>query len=107
MESLSIVPLTGVTLGGHLLSVNRAVIRHRDERALVYYFFKQRQRILTDGYAANWFLFWDAIVRGRTDGALVRLMTTVRDGETVDVADGRLAAFAGTLSPQLGRFLPD
>ena len=56
-----------------LLRVNRAVIRLGESRLLVYYFFKQRKRVLTNEYMVKWFLMWDAIARNRTDGALVRL----------------------------------
>ena len=89
------------------MRVNRAVIRQRDRRALVYYFFKQRQRIVTDGYAANWFLFWDALTQNRTDGGLVRFMTPLGVDESEDDADRRLTTFARITAARLGPFLPD
>jgi hypothetical protein len=48
------------------------VIALGSERQLVYYWFQQRGRIITNEYLAKWFLFWDSLTRNRSDGALVR-----------------------------------
>ena len=48
---------------------------------MVYYWFPQRGRILTNAYELKLYAFWDALTRQRTDGALVRLITPVYEGE--------------------------
>jgi len=63
--------------GGRPLRVNRALIQKGEEKQLVYYWFQQRGRMLTNEYMVKWYLFWDALTRNRTDGALVRLITPV------------------------------
>ncbi|MCG3203036.1 MAG: hypothetical protein NFCOHLIN_02953 [Gammaproteobacteria bacterium] len=97
----------GVTVSGQPLRVNRTLITYGDQKQLVYYWFSQRGRVLTNEYLVKWFLFWDALTRNRSDGSLVRLITPVREGEDVAKADERLVDFAKVLAPELGRYVPD
>jgi exosortase D (VPLPA-CTERM-specific) len=89
------------------LVVNRTVIQKGEFRQLVYYWFQQRGRNLTNEYLVKWFIFWDALTMNRTDGALVRLTTMVRPDEDLSDADRRLVKFAGSALPHLPRFIPD
>jgi len=91
---------------GQPLRANRALISRQGQRQLVYYWFAQRGRVLTNEYAVKWFLFVDAVGRNRSDGALVRLTVLVRDGETLDAVDARLRALAGKLAPALEAYIP-
>ena len=86
--------------------VNRVEIQKGDDRQLVYYWFQQRGRDITNEYLVKLYLFWDALTRHRTDGALVRLTTVLRPGESWSQADGRLQDFAASLGGPLGRFVP-
>lgn len=86
--------------------VNRVVIRKGTARALVYYYFDQRGRMLTEEYQAKWFILVDAIARNRTDGALVRFVTDMPPDAPPGAADDRLAAFANLVIPQLPAFVP-
>lgn len=99
-------PVTGVSLGGTRLIVNRALIEYGDQRELVYYWFMQRGRVVTNEYLVKWYLLVDALTRRRTDGALVRLIvpapTTMAAGE----ADQRLQRFAAAVAPRLARYVP-
>lgn len=89
------------------LHVNRAVIERGGYRQLVYYWFKQRDRILTHEFSVKGFIFWDVLTRRRSDGALVRLVTPVAEGEDLARADHRLASFAQALTPELAGYVPD
>ena len=89
------------------LQVNRAVIELGTQRQLVYYWFKQRDRELTNEYMVKWYIFVDALLRQRTDGALVRVITALQPGEDIAVADRRLGEFANAARVELGPFLPD
>lgn len=93
--------------GGHSLSVNRAVIEHGSERQIVYYWFQERGRTLTNEYLVKWFIFWDALTRNRTDGALVRLTAEIDTGADPAVAERELTQFAQAMTPTLGGFIPD
>ena len=99
--------IDGVTLNGHALQVNRTVIQMGEHRQLVYYWFQQRGRNLTNEYLVKWFLFWDALTRNRTDGALIRLTTQVGPTETINDADHRLTDFVKTVNPYLRNHIPE
>jgi exosortase D (VPLPA-CTERM-specific) len=98
------IPAEGRARG---LRVNRALIELGNDRQLVYYWFKQRDRVLTNEYVVKWYIFVDALTRQRTDGALVRLITPLRPGEDADAGDARLQVFARVAEPELRSFLPD
>ena len=89
------------------LHVNRALIQKDDQKQIVLYWFKQRDRILSNEYLVKLYLFWDALSRGRTDGALVRIASLVGPGETEDIVDQRLLRFVATIDPELARYVPD
>jgi exosortase D (VPLPA-CTERM-specific) len=97
----------GVRLGTTLLRVNRAVIAHGSERQLVYYWFQQRGRVVTNEYAVKWYILVDALRRNRTDGAMVRVITPLRPGEAESAADARLQAFLKAAAQPLAAYLPD
>jgi exosortase D (VPLPA-CTERM-specific) len=86
-------------------TVNRAVIEHGADQYLMYYWFQQRGRVLTNEYAVKWYIFWDALTRNRTDGAMVRLITPLPPGGEA-AADRDLSEFAGLLDGQLSRYVP-
>ena len=89
------------------MRVNRALIQKGDNRQLVYYWFQQRGRVVTNEYLVKWYLFWDALTRNRTDGALVRLVTSVDPRGNLDEADRQLSTFAATIADPLKDYIPD
>jgi len=97
----------GILRNGRPLRVNRTVIELGDQRELVYYWFDQRGRIITNEFVVKWYLFWDALTRHRTDGALVRLIVPLAPGADVTAADRTLTEFAASVVPQLGRYIPN
>ena len=88
------------------IRVNRTLIQKGDDRQLVYYWFDQRGRILTNELEVKWFILRDAISRRRTDGALMRLVTAVAPNEDIGTADQRLADFLSSISPLLPEYVP-
>jgi EpsI family protein len=86
--------------------VNRTIIRLGEQRQLVYYWFEQRGRNITNEYLAKWYLFQDGLTLRRSDGALVRLVTPLPSEGSVEAADQRLQAFLRTFYNELPRFLP-
>jgi exosortase D (VPLPA-CTERM-specific) len=88
------------------IAVNRAVIQKGHDRQLVYYWFEQRGRRLTSDYAAKFYTVWDSVVRGRSDGALVRVVTPVGSGENERIADQRLRRFIKPVVARLPTFVP-
>jgi exosortase D (VPLPA-CTERM-specific) len=97
---------TGVRApSGEMLRVNRAIIQKGTDRQLVYYWFQQQGRSVTSDYAAKMFTLVDAVTRGRTDGALVRLVTPI-EGNAVEAADQRLQGFLQLTLPKLPAYIP-
>jgi len=110
MQSLTQVPLDTVVVAsanGDGLSANRAVIQKGQHRQLVYYWFEQRGRRLTNEYLVKWYLFVDSLLQKRSDGALVRMVVPVPDGVPVDQADAQLQQFLRDFYPILTRYVPD
>ena len=99
--------IEGVRINGHALTVNRTEIHYGEQKQLVYYWFQQRDRVITNEYLVKWYLFWDALTRNRTDGALVRLSARLRPGENIQDLDHRLADFAKGVSGLLTRYVPN
>ena len=99
--------IEGASINGRPLTVNRAVIRKGESAQLVYYWFQQRGRVMTNEYLVKWYLFQDALNRQRTDGALVRLTTDVPPGSDAVEADRRLAELARLVAPEMERFIPN
>lgn len=91
---------------GGSLFVNRVVIAKGTLQQVVYYWFQQRGRLLTNEYAVKWMIFWDALTQNRTDGAMVRLVTAVVPGESPDAAEDRLAEFVRAVYDQVDDFVP-
>jgi EpsI family protein len=77
-----------------------------EERQVVYYWFEQRGRSLTNEYLVKWYMFWDALRINRTDGALVRITTQVRDVADIPLADKQLADFARDMYPKINYYIP-
>jgi exosortase D (VPLPA-CTERM-specific) len=88
------------------MTVSRAYMTKGDAQQLVYYWFPQRDRILTNLYQLKIYAFWDALTRQRTDGSLVRLITPIYKKENIKGAEERLKAFIREILPVLNEYLP-
>jgi exosortase D (VPLPA-CTERM-specific) len=100
------VVLPGAANSATTLQMNRALIARGRERQLVYYWFQQRGRNVTNEYLVKWYLLWDLLTRRRSDGALVRLTLRLPDGQPAEAADRQLQAFASEVAPVLEPYLP-
>ena len=107
ISSLSQHTVAGVVINGQPLRVNRVEIRKGAYRQLVYYWFQQRGRVITNEYLLKWYLFQDSITLGRTDGSLVRLTTPVPEGADIKEAETRLEDFARLSAGQLKAYIPN
>jgi len=91
---------------GQEARVNKAIMAKGDTRQLVYFWFPQRGRILTSLYQVKLYAFWDALISQRTDGALVRIITPLSEGEDAEEAEERLISFVRLITPVLEQYLP-
>jgi len=90
---------------GGTMRVRRAYTQKGVHRQLSYYWFPQRGRILTNAYQLKIYNFWDALTKHRTDGALVRVITPVYEGEAPQKAEERLQGFVREIVPILNQYL--
>lgn len=87
--------------------MNRAIIQKGQTRMMVYYWFEQKGRKVAWDFAAKFWLMYDGIRTGRTDGALVRLTTPILPDETDAQAEARLSEMLREMIDPLPRFIPD
>jgi EpsI family protein len=90
--------------GEYQIVVNEYVIQQSQDRQLVFYWYQGRGRVIASEYVGKFWMMADAISRNRTDGALVRLITPMVDGEAK--ARARLVGFAQILFPNLDSLIP-
>lgn len=86
--------------------LNRAVIQKGESKQLIYYWFEQRGKRMTNDVAVKLMVIWDGLVLGRTDGALVRFVTPIQPRESEEQADARLQSFMQDALQKLPRFVP-
>jgi len=65
---------TKVPFGDRAERINKFTIQNGDARALVLYWYQTKDRIIANEYEGKGFLLWDAMTKGRTDGAVVRII---------------------------------
>jgi len=87
--------------------VNRSVIKKGEQTQLVYYWFQERGRIIANEYIKKWYLFIDALFENRTDGSLIRVVTSVAPNETLAEADARILEFMAIAKPELKQYILD
>ena len=90
---------------GQKIVVNEYVIQKDQDKELVFYWYQGRGRVIASEYAGKFWMVADAIRRNRTDGALVRVITPMNDGE--DKAHARLVTFSEILFPNLDHLIPN
>lgn len=89
------------------ITVNHVVMQKGEERLVALYWYHERGRVIASEYTSRVYMMLDAARYGRTDGALIRVVTPVDTaGNATDEAGKRLAAFVQTIFPLLGGYLP-
>ena len=99
--------LIPVGANGSPIPINRGVITLGDQKAIVYYWYQERGRLMTNDNVVKWYLFWDGLTHHRTDGALVRLVAALPAGATEAGVDARLQRFASLAVLELSGYVPD
>lgn len=69
-----------VETGGARVTINRAVIQKPGSRALVYYWYQSRNRVVASEYQSKYFLVWDGLVHSNPGGSIVRVMLPEHPG---------------------------
>ncbi|MBL8169634.1 MAG: EpsI family protein [Acidobacteria bacterium] len=108
------MPGSGWTMSGHRLhrlgnaALNEYLIEKDGARMLAFYWYHGRGRAVASEYWARWRTIEDAALRGRTDGALIRVVVPMAKGDDADVV-ARAAGldFVQRVLPSLSSFIPD
>ena len=73
----------------------------------VLYWYQMHGRSIAGDYAAKLYTLADSIRYGRTDAALIRIITPVVPGEERQEARSRVVGFAEQIAPQLPEYVPN
>ena len=84
--------------------VTRMLISKGESKQLIYYWFHQRGRNLSNEFPMKFALLYDAIKMNRTDGAIVRFSTAIRKSD--DDSDRILIDFIRLNYPKFPAFIP-
>jgi EpsI family protein len=88
------------------LKVNQYIIQKDLDRELVLYWYQSQGRVIASEYSAKFYLIWDALSKKRTDGALVRVIAPIRNGDEA-AARSEAESFVQTTFPPLTDYIPN
>lgn len=93
--------VTIATTDGRSFQANRYTIENGPYREVMIYWYQGRGRAVASEYTDKLNTIWDSVTRSRTDGALVRVMTSVGGDEaaSIQAAKDLSASLAAALSP--------
>jgi EpsI family protein len=100
----ALVRLAG--FGGRSLTVNRYVIAKGLDRDLVLYWYQAHGLVVASEYWAKFYLVADSIRMNRSDGALVRIITPVSQGDSFTATQQRAIEFTLQLIPLVEKYVP-
>jgi EpsI family protein len=84
---------------------NRFVVARGDEKSVVLYWYQSHGRIISDEFAAKFWLIADSIRYHRSDSALVKIVVPVRGGD-VEGATKTATDFVQAVYPAVAKQLP-
>ena len=87
--------------------VGEYTIGNGSSKDVVIYWYEAHGRSVASEYSAKFYLVADAIRMNRSDGALVRVITSIAPDEDTGRAKLRAESFAAQVAPMLPRFIPN
>ena len=94
-------------VNGKNFKVGEYLISNGESKQFVIYWYQAHGRSVPNEYVAKLYMVTDAIRTNRTDGAIVRVITPVQSGETLETAEDRAIQFTRQIAPHLPRFIPN
>lgn len=90
------------------IEVNRVIIQKGEQRQLVLYWYQGRGRVVASEYWSKIHLVADSIQQGRSDAALIRIVTPMQSAEpsAIEAAERQATQFAQAIFPILSRYIP-
>lgn len=93
--------------GGKTYRVGDYIISNGRDKQEVLYWYQSHGRSIASDYQAKLLMLTDAIRYGRTDAALVRVITAVGGNEDPEAAHARVIDFAKSVTPLLPAYVPN
>ena len=88
------------------ITVNRYIVGKGAERMVVVYWYQAHGRVTASDYWARGFLIADSIALNRSDGGLVRILSSYDAPGGYSDADARVIEFARRILPLLDAYIP-
>lgn len=93
------------TASGKTFTANRYIIQNGDYREVLIYWYQGRGRAVADEYADKIYTVLDGVLRRRSDGAMIRVMTPV-GGDAAEALE-RAVDVSARVAENLAGFVPD
>ncbi len=87
------------------ITVNRYLMENGGTRELFLFWYQGRGRQTTSEYAAKLYLIWDSLTKHRTDGALIRVNSSVTSSP--EQALKTQSSFISSFYPLLSKYIPN
>ena len=105
IASIEPVTINHANNAGGQARINKVILVNGSQKQVMFYWFHSRGRIIRSEYAQKIFLVWDSILRHRTDGSFIRLISPVTAGNEQQATE-YLKQFSEKLFPILNHFIP-
>jgi EpsI family protein len=92
---------------GKRIFANRYVVQNGKKRHIMIYWYQGRGRTNGSEYWDKLYTIADSVTKGRSDGAMARVLTPVYAGETDDTAFVAATEFSGIIADSLNEYVPD
>jgi EpsI family protein len=104
-EPLEVSRVSIPLANGKSLAANRVLIQKDQHQQLVYYWYQAQGTAVASELDAKLHMMKNAVLRNRTDGALVRVTSPIYG--SVAATSTQLTTFVQALQPALSNYLPD
>lgn len=94
------------TGNGQSIKIRILHLKQGSQKILASYFFFERGRVITNPWKNKFYLFWDALSMGRTDGALVRAELLMTPDQPEEEAFAILSDFLSEIWVLLPDYVP-
>jgi EpsI family protein len=91
--------------GGKTFQANAYIIESDKYKEVLIYWYQGRGRAVADEFHDKIFTIWDSLLRRRSDGSMVRVMTSV--GDSQEKAINAALDLAGRSADNISEFVPD
>jgi EpsI family protein len=88
------------------VEINKLIQRDGKKNTLTLFWYDFNGRVVTDKYMAKVYTIWDALTRGRTNGAVIILTTDFYEKDNLSAVFSKTEDFVGKIYQLLGNYLP-